>query len=236
MTSQDFNCKKKDISDIPYHIRKLMTKLPQFSTSKCPFGQESPTQSQIDLVRITWERVTKIKLFDDNPSVSPAHAFGLIFYEALFELDKEIEGLFSNVFQQARAMAGMISFIARAPQVTDPQLPSSIQDINAKKRSKLEEVQEGDPEWLAKKIRELGARHYFYNVQPHHLAWVGPAFVTALKKRLGDEYTDEIGDAWIKASDYVAYNMKIGFESQQAWEKGKQYKYSKQNKGGCNIQ
>jgi hypothetical protein len=30
--------------------------------------------------------------------------------------------------------------------------------------------------------------------------------------------------------------MKIGFESQQAWEKGNQYKYSKQNKGGCAIQ
>jgi hemoglobin-like flavoprotein len=210
MTSQELDSKKKDISDISHHVRKLITKLPQFSPSKCPFSQESPTQSQIDLVRITWERVTEITLPSDRLNVSPAHAFGLVFYEALFQLDEEIEGLFSNVFQQARAMAGMISFIARAPQVTGatnisccgaaPQSSPSIREINLQKRSKLENFQEGDPEWLVEKIRELGARHYFYDVQPHHLAWVGPAFVTALKKRLGNEYTDEIGEAWIKVN------------------------------------
>jgi hemoglobin-like flavoprotein len=184
----------------------------------------SPTQRQIDLVRISWERVSEIRHPTDDRNVSASHAFGLAFYDALFQMDPECRSLFDNVFQQARALTGMISYIARAPTVaksserptccggaipldSPPTSPTTIRDINARKRANTlskdrnsTDYEEGDPEWLALQMRELGARHYFYNVKPDHLELVGPAFVAALKNRLGNEYTDEIGEAWIKVT------------------------------------
>ncbi|KAL7333721.1 hypothetical protein PS15p_202585 [Mucor circinelloides] len=229
----------------------------------------SPTQKQIDLVRTSWERVSEIRHETDDRNVSASHAFGLAFYDALFEMDEDCRHLFDNVFQQARALTGMISYIARAPNVTNnnstmtrpaccggngagtysstgldspPSTPTTIKDINARKRaigcdSNEETYDEGDPEWLALQMRELGARHYFYKVKPHHLELVGPAFAAALKKRLGNEYTTEIGDAWVKANSYAAYNMKIGFESQASWEEGTiNNRSSRKNKAACTIQ
>lgn len=108
-----------------------------------------PTQAQIDIVRYTWERVSEIRLATDDPNVSSSHAFGLAFYEALFELDPTLKPLFTNIFQQARALAGMVSYIARAPNVTGNNKPArpgsscgfsstdkipTIREINAHKR------------------------------------------------------------------------------------------------------
>ncbi|KAG2235565.1 hypothetical protein BDF21DRAFT_411524 [Thamnidium elegans] len=232
-----------------------ISKCPILSSSSTLDSNESqdlsPTQDQIDLVRTSWERVSEIRHPNDDRNISASHAFGLAFYVALFEMDKEVHKLFDNVFQQARALTGMISYIARAPGVTTasrpaccgapetpPTTPTTIRDINARKKNdQQEEYDEGDPEWLAAQMRELGARHYFYKVSPYHLEMVGPAFVSALKNRLGEEYTEEIGDAWCKANSYVAYNMRIGFESQQAWEEGSTaHSSSKKNKAACVIQ
>ena len=230
--------KIKDISKCP--VMSTSTSTVNFTSSI------SPTQRQIDLVRTSWERVSEIRQPGDDRNISSSHAFGLAFYDALFEQDGETKQLFDNVFQQARALTGMISYIARAPGVTTsktdspPCTPTTIRDINAAKKNRTstdsqQEYDEGDPEWLACQMMELGARHYFYGAKPHHFNLVGPAFATALKKRLGDEYTEEIGEAWVKANSYAAYNMKIGFESQQAWEEGTQYS-SKKNKAACIIQ
>lgn len=184
------------------------------SSSLSSENELSPTQIQIDLVRTSWERVSQIRHETDDRNVSASHAFGLAFYDALFEMDEHVKELFDNVFQQARALTGMISYIARAPGVTTasrpacctPSTPTTIRDINAsKKDNNKQEYEEGDPEWLAAQMRELGARHYFYKVIPQHFELVGPAFVTALKKRLGEEYTDEIGDAWVKVPYYFYF-------------------------------
>lgn len=199
-----------------------------FASSSTTTLDFAPTQNQIDLVRTSWERVSEKRHPNDDRNISASHAFGLAFYDALFEMDPDVKPLFENVFQQARALTGMISYIARAPGVTatssscirkrwldsPPTTPTTIRDINAKKKQKMQqqegkesmldddddEYDEGDPEWLAHQMRELGARHYFYNVKPRHFELVGPAFVSALKNRLGDEYTDDIGEAWVKVS------------------------------------
>ncbi len=199
------NKKYKDANKCPIMMAPSISSMDSSSIEDM-----SPTQRQIDLVRTSWERVSEIRHPYDDRNISSSHAFGLAFYDALFEMDKDTKELFDNVFQQARALTGMISYIARAPGVTassrppccggTPDSPTTIRDINAAKKNKDIEQQydEGDPEWLASQMRELGARHYFYNVKPHHLNLVGPAFATALKKRLGEEYTEEIGDAWVK--------------------------------------
>lgn len=205
------NSKLKDISKCPA--------MSSSSSSSIDLNADlSPTQKQIDLVRISWERVSEIRHLGDDRNISSSHAFGLAFYDALFEMDKDIKELFDNVFQQARALTGMISYIARAPGVTTTArptccggspdspstIPTTIRDINAAKKNRTSEEQdeyeEGDPEWLALQMRDLGARHYFYKVKPYHFGFVGPAFAAALKKRLGDEYTEEIGDAWVKVN------------------------------------
>lgn len=198
-----------------------------------------PTQAQIDIVRYTWERVSEIHLDTDDPAVSTTHAFGLAFYDALFKLEPSLKLLFTNIFQKARALAGMISYIARAPNVTEskqfkllplqsgecctstkPERIPTIREINARKRKetnattfedlvssvttnsniKADDDEEGDPEILLYKLRELGARHYFYNVEPRFLELVGPAVLSALKLRLGKEFLPEVAEAWTRVS------------------------------------
>ncbi|KAF1801464.1 hypothetical protein FB192DRAFT_1372823 [Mucor lusitanicus] len=238
-------------------------------------NETPPTQAQIDIVRYTWERVSEIHLEEDDPAVSATHAFGLAFYDALFKLDPSLKPLFTNIFQQARALAGMVSYIARSPKVTGPNKPRSspsyndgcgmstaklekvptIREINARKRKetnattfeelvssaaasnpKAEDNEEGDPEQLLYKLRELGARHYFYNVEPRYLALVGPAVLSALKTRLGKEFLPEVAEAWTRAHAYAAYHMKIGLESQAAWEQGRRKSASmKMNSGSSNA-
>ncbi|KAL0097174.1 globin-like protein, partial [Phycomyces blakesleeanus] len=192
-----------------------------------------PSQSNIDIVRYSWERVSEIRLPTDHPAVSPSHAFGLAFYEALFELNGDLKPLFANVFQQARALTGMISYLAWAPTVTGAYRVYTIREINARKH------EDDDPEGLIQQMHELGARHFFYKVNPQYFTLVGPAFVSALKVRLGDEYRHEIGEAWIRTNSYAAYHMSAGLESQLAWEQGHRKQVGNKptrQKSGCSIQ
>lgn len=206
---------KRIFNKIPHNHPTIKTT--REGDSKCPFflQQEAmildeqqqqhlsslePSQHQIDLVRTSWVRVSEIRHEADDRNISSSHAFGIAFYEALFEMNIECKHLLTNSFQQARALTGMISLLTRAPHITSPTTntsPTTIRDINAKKRSQAE-VDECDPEWLTLQMKKIGAKHYFYKVKPHHFELVGPAFVKALQKRLGDEYTDEIGEAWVK--------------------------------------
>ncbi|KAI8053160.1 uncharacterized protein B0P05DRAFT_561820 [Gilbertella persicaria] len=97
-----------------------------------------PSQAQIDIVRYTWERVIETHLPTDRPNVSPSHAFGLAFYDALFQIDPALKPLFTNIVQQAKALAGMISYIVRSPEVIDPRppTPSVTNESSTKKRAR----------------------------------------------------------------------------------------------------
>ncbi|KAI9245265.1 globin-like protein [Sporodiniella umbellata] len=208
----------------PYSIRSVMSSSHSLKKLFQKDTEKGPTQAQIDLIRLSWEKVSHMRHPTDDRNISPAHAFGLAFYEALFELCPEVQALFHDVIQQAKALTGMISFIARAPSLTKEK-NTTIKEMNSKP------VEEEDPEWLAAQMRDLGARHYFYRIHPHHFDFVGPAFVSALKKRLDREYTETIGDAWLKATVYVAYQMSIGFESQQNNSKKQRH-----SKSSCILQ
>ncbi|KAI9310994.1 globin-like protein [Dichotomocladium elegans] len=169
-------------------------KLIRHNTSPSP-----PTAHQIQLIRLSWERVVQLRLPADEDAVSPSHAFGLAFYDALFEYDPKLKSLFTNIFQQARALTGMIGYLARAPSMVADDTDNGYQ--------------------LAQQMQQLGARHRQYNVHPDSLKLVGPAFVKALQARLLDEYQPEIGDAWLAAHAYVAYHMAIGLKAtQRAWD------------------
>jgi hemoglobin-like flavoprotein len=51
-------------------------------------------------------------------------------------------------------------------------------------------------EWLYPILEELGARHTLYNVRAEHYDTVGRALLTALRDRLGDDFTPEVEEAW----------------------------------------
>ncbi|KAI7899032.1 uncharacterized protein BX663DRAFT_522895 [Cokeromyces recurvatus] len=223
-------------------------------------NETPPTQADIDIVRYTWERILEIRLDGDDPNVSSSHLFGLAFYDALFKLDPSLQSFFTNIFQQARAFAGIISYIARAPSVTASANDKvmTIQEINARKRKETnaktfpelvtatinikteKEKEEEDVELLLHKLRMLGARHYTYNVRSQHLLLAGSAILKALKKRLGKEFLPEVAEAWAKAYAYAEYHMMIGLESQANWEKGKKdsasLKVNSTSKSSCLIQ
>lgn len=206
------------------------------------YDETSPTQAQIDIVRYSWERVSEIRHATDDPNVSSSHAFGLAFYDALFELDPTLKPLFTNIFQQARALAGMIAFITRAPNMDTnyntscgfdtnnasnaPKRALTIREINARKRktskaSTFSELVtntalndpvtpndhdiETDPDLFLFRLRELGAKHYFYHVQSHHFVLIGPAVLSALKVRLGKEFLPEVADAWTRVNIDFSY-------------------------------
>ncbi|KAG0171925.1 hypothetical protein DFQ28_000790 [Apophysomyces sp. BC1034] len=211
-----------------------------------PLPPSPPTPTQIDLVRSSWSRITRIRTAEDDPTTSAGHAFCLSFYTALFELDPGLQVLFNNVFQQARALAGMIAFIARVPAMSIPPdcinpdvCPTvlTIQDINASEMARAEFIERNpsyntllaqspleprdEGEQLVCQFRELGARHYFYNLQPHHLSLAGTAILRALKDRLGKEYLPEVEEAWKRAYDFAAFHMEIGLDAQKKWEEGR---------------
>ncbi|KAF7725142.1 hypothetical protein EC973_000394 [Apophysomyces ossiformis] len=209
----------------------------------CP----APTKEQIDMVRSSWACIMESKKPEDDSTTSPGHAFCLAFYAALFELDPDLRMLFSNVFQQARALAGMIAYIARVPSMTrstsgiDPDICPAvvpIDDVNAFGRAMEEsearrhyysglvgQAQSVEPkdadEELIFLFRELGARHYFYNLQVRHLPLAGQSLLRALRERLGKECSPELEQAWQVAFDFVASHMKIGFEAQVKWMEGR---------------
>ncbi|CAO3633395.1 unnamed protein product [Cunninghamella blakesleeana] len=358
-----------------------------------------PTQRDIDIVRYSWEKVVDLQLPEDEESVSPAQAFGLAFYNALFELDPSVRALFgTNVFTQAKMLSGVLAFITRVPfikhqpnnnsdikynnnknnnknnnnkndnnkndsDINDQDHSSSdddddnddddnddddddstlnekptsitkvytIREINAMKReqeekenhfnhshhqiinnnhhhpcqyiekksnnivnnhhhsknkvhnnnmnhndkthhknqhhhslsnkknppishsrssssrsisSKLkshkkenyDEDLDVDPNLLIEKLQDLGARHFYYNVKPEQFKLIGPAIDAALKKRLGDEYTKEVKDAWSITHAYAAHHMSVGLRSQQQYEKKKSNSLKNSSNNNCIIQ
>ncbi|KAI8343096.1 hypothetical protein BC941DRAFT_410417 [Chlamydoabsidia padenii] len=183
-----------------------------------------PTQQDIDLVRYSWERVVDLHHATDNQTTSPVQAFGIAFYDALFDLDPHTRTFFGdNILVQARVLTGIISFLVRAPMVAQHKQTTSIKEMNARKReqqkgttgSDKDDDDEMDREWWARKLHKLGARHHSYKVKPEQFQLVGPAIDVALRVRLQDEYTNDIGKAWIKAHAYVAHHMALGLVSQQ---------------------
>ncbi|KAI8338872.1 hypothetical protein BC941DRAFT_421446 [Chlamydoabsidia padenii] len=177
-----------------------------------------PSQNDINLVRCSWERVIEIHHPSDEDGVSPAQAFGLAFYDALFHLDPQVQQLFcgTNVLTQAKMLTFVIGCLVRAPMIAPHHERLTIKEINAQKHQ-----DNGDERWLVNKITELGARHHFYHVDPCHFQLVGPAVDVALRARLQHEYNDAIGYAWIKTHAFVAHHMAHGLLAQRQWEKRK---------------
>jgi hemoglobin-like flavoprotein len=95
-----------------------------------------------------------------------------IFYAKLFELDPNLKNLFkSDMKEQGKKLMTMISVAVESLDKLDT---------------------------IVTAIQEMGVRHKGYGVEESHYGTVAEALLYTLGKGLGDEFTDEVKDAWVE--------------------------------------
>jgi hemoglobin-like flavoprotein len=57
-------------------------------------------------------------------------------------------------------------------------------------------------------VQDLGRRHVVYGVKPEHYDTVGAALIQTLGQGLGEAFTPQVKDAWIKVYGVLAGAMK----------------------------
>ncbi|MBO9700766.1 MAG: hypothetical protein J7604_11200 [Sporocytophaga sp.] len=98
---------------------------------------------------------------------------GPLFYNRLFEIAPEVRRMFAhtNVQEQSKKLFQMLNYIIR-----------KIDDLDV----------------LIDEVAALAGRHVKYGVKEHHYQIVGEALLWTLEKGLGDLWTSETKDSWIK--------------------------------------
>ena len=105
-----------------------------------------------------------------------------LFYGKLFELDPELKPLFGgDMAEQGKKLMTMINTVVES----------------------LENVEE-----LVPAVQDLGVRHAGYGVKDEHYDTVAEALLWTLGQGLGDDFTDEVKEAWTAAYVVLATTMK----------------------------
>jgi len=105
-----------------------------------------------------------------------------IFYARLFELDPELKYLFkSNLKSQGQKLMKTLGVAVSGLNDLDKTVPV---------------------------LQALAERHMDYGVRASDYTTVGNALLYTLKQGLGDEFTDEMRQAWIEVFRLVATTMK----------------------------
>jgi len=105
-----------------------------------------------------------------------------IFYKKLFELDPALKGLFrSDMKEQGRKLMAMISVAVTGLARLESIVPA---------------------------VQDLGRRHAGYGVTDRHYDTVAAALVFTLEKGLGDAFTPEVKEAWVKTYGVLSSTMK----------------------------
>jgi nitric oxide dioxygenase len=107
-----------------------------------------------------------------------------LFYDRLFVLDPSLKPLFKG--DMARQGQMLMNMIAGAV--------AGLRDL----------------ERLAPLLRQLGARHVGYGVQPEHYQTVGAALLWTLEQGLGARFTPDVRQAWSAAYELLAQVMQLG--------------------------
>lgn len=134
----------------------------------------------------------KIQLCKDSwVKVEPiADAAAEIFYSNLFEADPELKPLFKGDMQaQGKKLMEMIAAAVRLLDKLDQLVPV---------------------------VQSLGVRHSGYGVEAGHYDTVGGALIKTLGQGLGDEFTDEVREAWVAAYGLLAQTMIEAAEAKVA--------------------
>jgi hemoglobin-like flavoprotein len=107
-----------------------------------------------------------------------------LFYERLFTLDPSLRRLFrGDMLKQGQMLMSMIGAAV-----------AGLRNLPA----------------LVPTLRQLGARHHGYGVQPEHYGTVGGALLWTLERGLGEGFTPEMRDAWGTAYALLSDVMQLG--------------------------
>jgi len=111
-----------------------------------------------------------------------ADAAAQLFYGRLFEIDPSLRPMFKgDMSEQGKKLMTMITVAVRG--LTNlPAIVGAVQD--------------------------LGRRHVSYGVTDEHYDTVGEALIWTLGKGLGDDFTDDVKDAWVETYTTLATVMK----------------------------
>ena len=105
-----------------------------------------------------------------------------LFYGKLFELDPSLKELFKgDMAEQGKKLMTMINVA-----------------VNGLKRL----------ESIVPAVQDLGKRHVDYGVKDEDYDTVGAALIWTLSQGLGDDFTDEVKDAWVTVYGILATTMK----------------------------
>lgn len=109
-----------------------------------------------------------------------------IFYTKLFELDPKLKPLFPAASEEAMAAQG---------NKLMTMLASAVAGL-----TRLEA--------LIPVLQDLGKRHVAYKVEASHYDTVGAALLDTLAAGLGDDFTEEVKEAWTEVYVTMATVMK----------------------------
>ncbi|QNN23779.1 hemin receptor [Planctomycetales bacterium ZRK34] len=111
-----------------------------------------------------------------------SHVAADLFYTKLFELDPSLRPLFSdNMAQQKQKLMQMIGVAVGGLNNLEAIVPA---------------------------VEDLGRRHVAYQVTDEHYDTVAAALLDTLDKGLGDDFTDEVREAWTDTYVLLATTMK----------------------------
>ena len=119
-----------------------------------------------------------------------AEVAGVMFYERVFTLAPEARALFGDDMrlQAIRTMGALKTAV------------DGLDDIDQ----------------VAPFLISLGGRHARYGVQPEHFELAGGALLWTLEQGLGDQFTDDVREAWAAAYGVIASAMLTGMEQAAA--------------------
>lgn len=105
-----------------------------------------------------------------------------LFYGRLFELDPNLKPLFKgDMKEQGAKLMKMINVAVRGLNNLEGIVPA---------------------------VQDLGKRHVDYGVKDEHYDTVGEALIWTLDKGLGDDFTDDVKEAWTNVYVVLATTMK----------------------------
>lgn len=105
-----------------------------------------------------------------------------IFYAKLFELDPSLKSLFtSDMAEQGKKLMSMLAAAV-----------NGLNDLGA----------------LVPVVQDLGKRHVGYNVEDSHYDTVAAALLYTLETGLGDNWNEEVKEAWTTVYVVLATTMK----------------------------
>lgn len=123
----------------------------------------------------------QITLIQESLRKVPPEAAAELFYDRLFTLDPDLKRLFvGDIKEQGSKLMSMITIVVNGLMDLEPLLPT---------------------------VRALGARHAGYGVKPEHYDTVGDALLWTLAQGLGDDFTDDVRQAWADAYGLLSSTM-----------------------------